>query len=167
MASEKLARGADVVVLPSRGLAWADWMVLLVLAILFPIAVGMLYFLAVGGFPGGLAGALLAAGAAVVATFLVVEDRISVRRIEFDPSGITFYYPFHRERVPWTAVTPREWPVNHGSWWLVRTSTLRGRPTIRGYRLTIEQARAVLNYPSCPKWNLSVGVARSLGLQAP
>lgn len=148
----------------TKGLVWADWVILGVFLLLLPVITLMLYYLAIGGFPGGFAGALIAGISVVIVTYVIVEARVSVRRIEINPYGITFRYPFRSEHGRWEDLHPSTLPMSHGTWWLVRRATVAGRPTIRGFRLTNEQARAVLQYPACPHWELPESVARAFSI---
>ena len=110
---------------------------------------------------------------------LVVFDRTHVRKVTLDSAGVTFQYLFHRERSPWSELGPAPRSFDHGSWAVVRSipdwsnsgmwryygrvSSIRP-PTTRAYEVSLEQARAILLYPSRPKWTIPDSTARSLGV---
>lgn len=72
-----------------------------------------------------------------------------VRRVDVCPSGVVFYFMFHKERRSWNALTPGPRPASKNGW------LLQSIPPGRGYFLTVPQARAVVTYPTCPNWSIS------------
>jgi hypothetical protein len=104
-----------------------------------------------------------------IAILAIVEiaglEIVSVRRVDIDAAGVTFYYPFHRERGLWRDLFPGPDGPRHGGWFVGRNRRDRkGRVQIRGHRLTLEQARAILSYPLCPPWDIAPEVSAKLGL---
>jgi hypothetical protein len=131
---------------------------------LFPLLASEFYFLAIGGFPGGLRGSLIVAAAISAFVYGLAESRISVRRVDISESGISFRYLFHSEYGSWSDLGPSpSFPVWHGMWQIQRRQTpTRLKPPLRGHLITVEQLRAVLTYPGCPHWALPESVEREL-----
>lgn len=130
--------------------------------LLAPIVFLFVLFLTAGGPATDTAIKLSLAAAVVAFTDLVEEEIISVRRVEVDESGVVFCYPLHRERTSWKELSPSRNPPKNGMWGLIRPRTeSRGS---RGYRITVEQSRAILSHPACPEWPLDPGLRTSLGL---
>ncbi len=153
-----------VATIRTRGVTRYDWLVPLALAIGYAGSIPFLV-LAQYQFPGtpdwinyGVpASAILAVG------FLLLEFT-SVRSVEMTPRQILFRYPLHTEAVDWSEVSPGRRPATWGIWFVLKNSnpaTAKGMQ--RAYRLTLEQARALLAWPTCPRWNLSPTVLNSLG----
>jgi hypothetical protein len=88
-----------------------------------------------------------------------------VRCIDLDSRGVTFRFPFYRKYVLWADLEPWDHPAEGGAWWV--TAPRKGLTVAsnrRSYRLTLEQARAVMRFPARPHWELSSEVYGSLGL---
>lgn len=158
----------SITVVPTRGLTWWDgYFALLAYVVALPVGTLMYYFLAVGGFPDGFLGSFIAALVSVSVGYIVILSLASVRRVTVNTSGVSFRFLFNTEHVGWTSLSPGKDPVAHGAWW-IRSSDVRSSPSRlpRAYRLTRQQARAILSHPCCPKWNLQLETLRDLGLSA-
>ena len=150
-------------VVPTRGLPFLEKGVITVAVGLFPLLAGMFYFLAIGRFPGGLTGCIIAAAVVSASVFVVGASRMFVRGIDVEEDGISFRYLFHSEYGSWSDLAPSPFAIKHGEWYLARRNPgSHSNHRVRGYRLTIEQARAVLSFPACPKWTLPESVVREL-----
>jgi hypothetical protein len=104
---------------------------------------------------------------AMTAVDVALVARTHVTRIDIDPKGVTFYYPFNRERGAWDDLSPWPKPLSMGVWWIQRRQSPGRSPAVRGHSLTRRQAQAVWNYPVRPTWRVAPSVLRSLGLPAP
>lgn len=147
----------------TRGWPWVGRVALLITIGFFPVATGMFYFLALGGFPGGLLGSVIAGAAVSCSVFVLIEALTDVRSIDITEAGVTFRYPFHSEYGAWGDLAPGPSPVWHGQWAIARRRT--GNPRTgqeRGHLIAVEQARVLLRYPACPKWALPESVSRQL-----
>jgi hypothetical protein len=101
----------------------------------------------------------------ILAVDIALANRTSVRRVEIEPSGVTFSFLFHRERVAWSDLSASRSRPILGGWWVQRVIAGRdGQTRARAYYLTREQTAAILSYPSRPRWTISEPVARSLGV---
>jgi len=154
----------QTITISTNGLTWFDWQMIGACILLFPLAFAMIYFLAIGGAPGGIIGALIAAAVICAVTFLLAEAIVSVRSIDINPSGMSFHYLFNTEQGSWEVLRPGPYPPKRGEWYVMRPRMTRSGPALRGHKLTLEQARAVVHYPSCPKWELDPLTAAALGL---
>ncbi len=94
---------------------------------------------------------------------LLIEGVASVRGIEIGPTGVTFRYLFNSELGNWSDLVASSEEARHSMWVVIRL-TKGNSPGRRGHWITVEQARAILEYPSGRDWDLSAGVAASLGL---
>jgi hypothetical protein len=146
---------------PSFG--WWDFGFLGISLVMWPVIAGMFYYLAIGGWPGGLKGAVVASAATVAGVFLLVESITLVRSVEIGSDGVRFRYLFHSEFGRWSDLQPGGLPVQHGEWFVVRRRYTTSRLPIlrvklRGHRLTVSMARAVLSSPYCPPMDLPESV---------
>jgi len=155
------------ITVPTRGLTWFDMAALVISLGFFPVAVAAFYFLAIGGFPGGFAGSLIAAACVSAFVFLVGEARVSTRKIDVSSRGVTFHYVFNTEEGNWADLAPSPFLPQHGLWYLRRNRRSGSGREARTHALTLEQARAILSYPACPKWALNPAVSRALGIESP
>lgn len=147
----------------TRGWPWFDRAAVLTMVGFFPVLTGMFYFLAIGGFPDGVVGSIVAAAGVCGSVFLLFEAMTHVRSIEITEAGVTFRYPFHSEYGAWGDLAPGPFPVSHGEWAIVRRRAGKLRAgQERGHRVTVEQARVLLSHPACPRWALPEPVCRQL-----
>lgn len=130
--------------------------------------IGVVLFLvlvepSVGGFPAGSLWIRVAilVGAVLVYDFLTLTAH-PTRWIELGPESVTFGYITHRDRAPWKDLTPSPKPAERG-WWYVRSpAKLSWVTSTRAHAITITQARQLLRYPACAKWDLPPEVVASL-----
>jgi hypothetical protein len=104
----------------------------------------------------------ITAAVAVVAE-IALMGILSIRSVSVDDSGVTFRYPFYRRHGGWMDLTPSSKPISRGLWAIFRRDSAGVE---RGHWVTLEQARAILGHPSCPRWPLPAEVRQSLGLTA-
>jgi hypothetical protein len=159
--------GSDsgVVVVRTVGWTWFDRALQVLIVAMFPVGVAVVFFLATPPVPSkdlipGLVGIMLF----LVAVDVYAEAIISVRQVKLDSSGVTFSYIFHSEHRKWEDLEPSRLSPRHGGWGV--KSRYRGGRLIRtrGYAITIEQARALVDYPNCPKWDLPPETLQALGI---
>jgi len=127
------------------------------------VAVGFFTVLAGPKFPHDFYVGLIEGAVLVGSVFLFFESLASVRSVTLDSTGVTFRFLFHRERVAWGELRPGVESTKFGTWTVMRPLTLMGQESWRAYRITLEQARAVLAHPSCPGWRVGVQSLRGLG----
>ena len=113
------------------------------------------------GLPVNWTGVLASVGI-VAAIMMFQDDQIQVRRVEVDPEGVDFRFTIHSTYCRWSELFPSSRPPQAGIWAAEsrKTGVLGGR----WFRLTLDQSRALLNHPACPKWNLSPEVLSGLGM---
>jgi hypothetical protein len=129
-----------------------------------PVVILMFVFLVPPSHPLTLAGRIAGAVTVLAAADLVIEGVTSVRRVVISENGVTFHYLFHKEFGAWadlglysTGVEPDLWGiarVRRGSRWAER----------RGHRVTTNQVRAIIAYPTRPRWDIPERSARLLGV---
>jgi len=139
-----------------------------VLALVFGLPVSIfLGALVLGARAGAPAGAL-AGLAAVVAVLLIlvlalvgIAVRTVTRSIGVSTPGVVVRRGYGEMRVPWSCLEPSP---------LVGWKRLSFRVTYPGkhrptnaFLATYDQARAIVDHPSAPRWTLSPGVANALG----
>ena len=151
----------------TRGLSWLDISFQILIVCAFPVAVLFVIYLSGPRPPANVLPELVEIVVFLIILDFALEEMSSVRRITLDAQGVQFRFIIHTEVRKWEDLEPGKSPPEHHGWWLV--SRLRnGKPARqRGYRITIDQARAILGYPSCPEWELSPTVLRRLGLALP
>ncbi len=149
----------------TNGWTWFDRTWQLTVLAVSPLVIIMLAFLAQPPYPADFIPRLI--GGVIILAFadILIEEIVSVRGVEIDREGVTFHYLFHRERGAWTDLFPDPSPPQHGSWFIGRLRHRRSQKTVRGHRVTLEQARAILTYPACPEWSLVPSVESSLGVR--
>jgi len=150
-----------VVTVKTGAFVYGDRAILLGMLICLPILFG----LAIMPQPGALPSTWLSF--AEVATLvgcigLFLEEGTQVRRIRLSPTGVTFHYLIHRETRRWDDIEPYVIPARKGVWGVQSRRAMLGSSRKRGYPLTLAQARALLEYPACPRWSLPSEVARSI-----
>jgi hypothetical protein len=133
---------------------WTDKMTLALCIGGFPLLVLIFDRLAIGPFPGGLIGCVVAALAASCATFIFEQVVVSVKRIEIDEHGVKFKYLLRTEQGLWNELHASTRPPSHGEWYILRDRNQAQGQMPRSHRLSREQARALLTYRYCPKWDL-------------
>jgi len=147
----------------TKGFTFADLQAQLTVIITAPVAAILILGLTAGGPTQDFGVKLIATISVVVLTEIVVEGLTSVRRVDIDDGGVTFYYLFNKERGSWADLRPSKSPAKHEMWVVVRVSK-NGR--LRSHWITLPQANAVLRFPSRPAWEFREGVAESLRLSA-
>jgi hypothetical protein len=153
-----------VLSIATRGLTWFDWVWQATVLALSPLVILMGTVLSWPPYPIDFYPRLCVMVGIIVVSDLIVEDRVSVRRVDIDKEGMTFHYLFHSEHAAWNELSPADVPVEHGAWFIQRYRRRAGRAPPRGYRVTLEQARAILSYPGRPSWDIPPDVSRSLNL---
>ena len=93
------------------------------------------------------------------------EAAFNLRRVVIDTQGVQFVYVLHRAKVRWAHLTPaRRTPQGRTlTFYRVDDSGMEKR----SYFVTLEQAKAILTFPSRRKWELSHELAGHLGLVSP
>jgi hypothetical protein len=152
---------SQVIAIRTNGTTWLDRMIQVVILCLFPLGVILVIVVSGPKPPSDVVPRLIGILAVLVALDLMAESVTSVRRVEIGPEGVRFSFLFHHEVRIWTELEPSRTSPEHGGWYIVSRSRNGRSVSRRGYRLTIEQARALLTYPACPKWNLPSSVASS------
>jgi hypothetical protein len=152
------------IVIETGGWTWGDAMVQVTCVALYPVGALFAVFLSGPQPPADVLPRLLGFALFVAGVDLFVEALISVRRVSLDSQGVSFRYLFHTERREWTDLEPSKLTPRHGGWGVI--SRFRGghRAMQRAYALTIEQARAIVGHPNCPRWDLPADVRKALNL---
>ncbi|MGB6442332.1 MAG: hypothetical protein WBF81_03455 [Thermoplasmata archaeon] len=144
-----------------------DRTLLAVFLAIYPIAVLFGTFLAGSRTTSSVVPNIIVLGIGFACLYLVAEELMAVRRIELGPSGVGFRFFIHTEHRLWTDLEPSRVAVEHQGWYVLSRYNNGKRVSQRGYRLSVEQARALLTYPACPEWTLPSSVASSLGISPP
>jgi hypothetical protein len=140
------------------------WFIQAGVAIGFPIAAFEVTSLASPRTLGGVLPVLVSLLAACLTVDFLIVEFSDVRAVEIDDDGVRFRYRFHSERGLWIDLSPGDIPVQAGMWTIKRRTRRDSGMPSRGHDVTIEQARAILSYPRCPKWRLNASTAQKLGL---
>jgi hypothetical protein len=150
--------GPPKTVVRAHGMSDVDWSVQKATLIFGPMTLALIVFGTVGGYQHDIILKLMVGLGIVLATDLLLMDLVSHPRVVvLAAGGVELRFRAHRERRRWD-----EWdPVVRrgfgryasGGWWI--TFTRHGTTQGRGYWLTDEQARALLNYPSGCSWKIS------------
>jgi len=161
-----MSDGTDpsAVSVPTGGLTFYDRRTQLVLIILAPVAALLIIGLTIGGPTHDTLLKVVIFVLTLIAYELIVEEIISVRRVDIDSSGVTFRYVMHKEHGSWDDLRPSRSPVTHEMWEIVR---VKKSGTRRGHLVTLAQAQAILHSKFRPHWDFRPGVAESLGLASP
>jgi hypothetical protein len=93
----------------------------------------------------------------VIFVSAVREVRCSADQVEFVKGGEVI-------RLPWRDLLPPTYPYYLGS--IVFLYRKGGVVQFRGFGLSREQARGMLAYPACPRFDLTPEILRSIGLEA-
>lgn len=154
----------EIKTIKTLGWTWMDRMIQIVILCLFPI--GIYFVIVISGLrsPADVIPRLVGIIAVLSVLDLLAESITSVRQVEIRPDGVVFSFLLHRERRAWAELEPSTVPPEHGGWYVLSHSRNGKRTSQRGFRLTLEQARALLTYPASPKWTLIPSVALSLGI---
>ena len=152
------------IVIETGGWTWGDAMLQLMLVAMYPVGVLFVVFLSGPKPPADVVPRLVGIAIFLVGVDLFVEALVSVRRVSLDARGVSFRYLFHTERREWTDLEPSNLTPRHGGWGVI--SRYRGghRAMQRAYALTLEQARAIVGHPNCPRWELPEAVRKGLNL---
>ncbi len=150
----------------TKGIARGDWAIHAAMILGFPVVVLFGVYLSGTQPPTDVLPKVVGAGIFVALLDLLIEELVSTRAIVLTASGVTFRYPFHSEYRQWSDLEPSQTPAQSGSWYVTSRRTSGHPSSARAFRLTIEQARAMLDYPACPKWTLPPIVISSLGAHA-
>jgi hypothetical protein len=156
--------GSSVVSVPTGRLTYYDRRTQLALVIIAPVDALLIIGLTIGGPTHDTLLKVVLFMLTLIAYELIVEEIISVRRVDIDSSGVTFRYLMHKERGSWADLGPSQSPVTHGMWEIVRVKKSGAR---RGHLVTLAQAQAILRSDCRPHWDFRPGVAESLGLVKP
>jgi hypothetical protein len=149
----------------TAGWTWFDQTLQLTILAVSPVLILMLVFLPQPPYPTDFVQRIIAALVILAIADFSGEEIVSVRRVDIDSEGVAFNYPLHCEKGAWADLFPGPNPPQHGSWFVGRTRRRGGRVlTPRAHRITLEQARAILSHPSCPKWDLEPAVESVLRL---
>ena len=154
-------RSTSNLTIPTRFLTYWDIQVQAIVLLCAPVDALYILVLTTGGPAQNFHAKLALFIGVVVCTDLLLEGITSVRRVDIDQTGVTFRYLFHKERGTWEVLTPATQLPSHGTWFIIR-ATKRG--SRRGHRVTVAQGKAILEFPSAPKWAVDRGILSSLGL---
>jgi hypothetical protein len=154
---------SEVTVLRTRGLTWYDWMIQVVVFCLFPVGVLFVILLSGPPLPTDVIPRLVGVVIFLAGLDLFAEGVTSVRRVELRRDDITFRFLFHSERRKWQNLEPGPEVPKHNGWWILSRYRSGRQWSPRGYRITFEQARAILSHPSCPKWEIPPTIRDGLG----
>ena len=152
------------IVIQTGGWTWGDAMLQLMLVALFPVGVLFIVFLSGPQPPTNVLPRIVGVALLWAGVDLFVEALVSVRRVSLDAQGVSFRYLFHTERREWTDLEPSKLTPRHGDWALISRFRAGRRTMQRAYAVTIEQARAIVGHPNCPKWDLPEDVRKGLNL---
>jgi hypothetical protein len=154
----------DAIVVRTKGMTAADWIIQAAILISIPVAVLFVIYLSGPKPPVDVEPRFVGIVIMLAALDLLFEEIVSVRQVRLDQSGVTFRFLVHSERRSWRDLRPSMLVPKRGDWG-VTSNSRDGKPTIfRGYRLTLPQAQALIRHPSCPAWELPEPVRRWLGL---
>lgn len=146
------------------GLTWLDRSFQVLIVCLFPIGVLFVIYLSGPRPPVNVPLQLFEIVVVLAAIDFALEELTSVRSITLDPEGVRFRFIIHIEARKWGDLTPGKAAPEHRGWWIL-SPRRDGKPARqRAYRISFAQARAILNYPTCPKWDLKPGIREALGL---
>jgi len=107
---------------------------------------------------------LIVGVASVVAVASLTVFFSLVREVELSPTNIDFRVGFRTIRVAWVNLVPPRAPFFIGiTFWYRRAGVVQESD---GLVLTRRLARAILEHPSCPRFEMAGRIWSSLGLQA-
>jgi hypothetical protein len=162
MDSSLNAERSATVIVRTGGFTKNDLALLAAGAISAPIIFVMFVFLPIGGgLPDNWMGITVSV-AFVAAIMMFGDELVQVRRVEIGAQGVSFRFSIHTSFCRWAELFPYPGPPRAGVWAVEsrKPGILRGR----WFRLTLDQSRALLSHPACPKWNLSPEVLFRLGM---
>jgi hypothetical protein len=100
--------------------------------------------------------------------FLWIEDLWGTRKVTIDGTGVTFAYVIHRRFGLWQDLSipnePQPYAPRLRGIYIRRAILDKGLPSFWLHFVTKDQARAILQHPSCPIKDLEPGVRAYLGL---
>lgn len=159
--------GGGLATIKTIGWTWLDKMIQVVTVLLFPVGVLFVIYLSGPKPPADLLPRLLGIVVFLLGLDVFAESMSSVRQVRVDSTGVTFRYLFHSTHRDWPDLAPSNLVPQHGGWGVVsRYHNGRRVRLQRGYALTIEQARALVTHPNCPKWHLSEAIKQGLGVDS-
>jgi hypothetical protein len=146
------------------GWAWLD-SILVVLYVIFA-SVGVLFIAVLGGprYPVDFLPRAATALVVVTVAIALIAEFTLVRRVEIDSRGVTFRYLLHTEFGSWDSLSPFKSPIEHGMWGFARSRRGQRSASERGHLVTLQQAKAILIYPTAPKWTIRQDVAARIGI---
>jgi hypothetical protein len=156
--------GNDTVVVRTRGLTRADGMIQIVILTSFPVAVLFIIFLSGPRPPVDVLPRLWGIVGLLSGLDLLMMEIVSVRQVRIGASGVSFRFLLHSEHRAWQDLGPSKLIPDHGVWGVTSSSRIGRAALPRGYRLTLTQAQAMLDHPSCPAWDIPPAVRHGLGL---
>jgi hypothetical protein len=151
--------------LRTDGFTRAFWIVQAAVAVGFFLGVFVLVFLTPADASGSGLSRLLPFLLFLIAADIGMLEIVEVRAIEIDPDGVTFRYRFHSERGLWSDLSPTRNPIEGGMWTLKRKTPRNVSKPTRAHSVTLRRARAILESPYCPRWDLPRSVAEILRMQ--
>ena len=154
----------DSITVKTIGLTWLDKAFQTLIVSFFAVAVLFVIYLSGPRPPVNVPLQLVEIVAVLAATDFALEELTSVRSITLDPEGVRFRFIMHTEARKWGDLSPGKAAPEHRGWWILRPHRDGQLARQRAYRITFAQARAILNYPSCPKWELRPEIREALGL---
>lgn len=158
-----------VVSVKTRGLSSADREVLIATAIGAAIIYPLVAFAVVDTTPATVVPRLLIGTVVIAVTSLSMANIQAIRRVDIDDSGVTFRYLLRKVHASWSDLLPpgpNRYASQYGGIFMRRVVPKTGGATRRGHFVTRDQARAVLNHPNCPRWNLDANLRAFLGLES-
>jgi hypothetical protein len=148
----------------TKGWTWLDRLAQLAMLALFPVAFLLDVVISGPRYPNDLVPRVTFIVVLLAGIDLLYVSIVPVRRVDVDDKGITFHYLFHKERATWADLSPISAPPQHGMWGLLRNRQTGGKLLpYRGHNITIEQARGILSFPACPRWELPFQTRQALG----
>jgi hypothetical protein len=143
------------------GLTHADRQILGVTLASAPIVFLLIAGLTLGGPSHDITIKVTISATVVTAGLLICENLVSVRRVDIDSAGVTFRYLMHSEHGNWEQLEPSGRPPRNGMWVIIQNPVSGSR--VRGHWITVQQAEAIVHYPSHPQWKLSEAERSELG----
>ncbi len=156
----------DRVSVRAAGWTWLDRMIQVITLALFPVGLLMATVLAGPRFPDEFLQRVIVIASFLLGLDLTAEALGSVRKVTLDAEGIRFDYLLHKERGRWADLRPGPEPPVHGMWYLLRNLHNKSRRLPeRSHQITLEQARAILSFPACPKWPIPEATLAQIGVR--
>lgn len=156
---------ANRVSIKTHGLTSLDKSFQVMVLAISPFAIILATVLSGPAYPSEFIPRLIVVIVLLICTDLGVEAILSVRRVDIDSTGVTFRYLFNTEHGSWSDISPGEKPPWRETWYVRRRRSrgrIIGRAPFRAHNITLEQAHAILAYPSRPAWNVDPTILRRL-----